>query len=200
MGLLLMLLALVAVPLGVSWLLTALLIRWAPRLGLVDHPDPRKVHLRPTPRAGGLAIAAGVAAGALLLPLFGQGDALADPRWLFGPAIIALGLADDWRPLPWWLRLGVQTAVTAVAVCTGLPAGDAGPPAWLVRALAVVWTVGLVNAFNMLDNMDLLSGGTAWVGSACLALAALLGGGPAPGPAPPVADALGSLGPSLILL
>ena len=62
-----------------------------------------------------------------------------------------------------------------------MPAGDAGLPPWLVRGLAVVWTVGLINAFNMLDNMDLLSGGTAWVACACLALAALLGG-PDPGP------------------
>lgn len=43
-------------PLAISWLLTALLIRWAPRLGLVDYPGERKVHTRPTPRAGGLAL------------------------------------------------------------------------------------------------------------------------------------------------
>src|SRR5947209_8225759 len=122
------LLVLCAVPLGVSWLLTALLIRWAPRLGLIDHPDPRKVHRRPTPRAGGLAIVAGVAAGVGLLPLVGPREALADPRWLFGPVIVALGLADDWRPLPWWLRLGVQAAVTALAVFTCVPAGGAGLP------------------------------------------------------------------------
>ena len=50
-----------------SWLpagdlvaLTAALIRWAPRLGLVDYPSDRKVHTRPTPRGGGLAIFAAV--------------------------------------------------------------------------------------------------------------------------------------------
>jgi len=57
-------------PLAISWLLTALLIRWAPRLGLVDHPSERKVHTRPTPRAGGLAIFAAVILALLFLAFF----------------------------------------------------------------------------------------------------------------------------------
>jgi UDP-GlcNAc:undecaprenyl-phosphate GlcNAc-1-phosphate transferase len=169
-----------AVPLGVSAVLTVLLIRWAPRLGLVDHPDPRKVHRQPTPRAGGLAIAAGVAAGVGLLSFLEPASPLLDPRWTFGLAVVVLGLLDDLRPLPWQLRLGVQTAVAVLAFAS-VPTPDDAVPAWLTRALAVAWTVGLVNAFNMLDNMDLLSGGVAWVASGCLAAAALFGG-PAPGP------------------
>ena len=54
-----------AVPLAVSLGLTALLVRWAPRFGLVDLPDSRKVHTRPTPKGGGLSIYAAVVAGAL---------------------------------------------------------------------------------------------------------------------------------------
>src|SRR5262249_42318334 len=55
-------------PCAVSWLLTAVLIRVAPRLGLVDHPGARKVHTKPTPRGGGLAIYAAVALAACLDP------------------------------------------------------------------------------------------------------------------------------------
>jgi UDP-N-acetylmuramyl pentapeptide phosphotransferase/UDP-N-acetylglucosamine-1-phosphate transferase len=44
------------VPLIVSLVLTALLIRLAPRLGLIDQPSARKVHTRPTPKGGGIAI------------------------------------------------------------------------------------------------------------------------------------------------
>jgi UDP-GlcNAc:undecaprenyl-phosphate GlcNAc-1-phosphate transferase len=165
------------VPLAVSWLLTAVLVRLAPRLGLVDMPDPRKVHRVPTPRAGGLAIVAGVGAGVALLPWLAPSVALLDLRWTWGLAVIVLGLVDDLRPLPWPLRLGVQTLVAALAV----PVLDTGLPAWLTRALAVAWTVGLVNAFNMLDNMDLLSAGTAWVAAGCLALSSLWGG---PDPVP----------------
>jgi UDP-GlcNAc:undecaprenyl-phosphate/decaprenyl-phosphate GlcNAc-1-phosphate transferase len=180
-GTLLTALLLFTAPLAVSWLLSALLIRWAPRLGLLDHPGPRKVHQHPTPRAGGLAVAGGAALGACLLAVFGSGNPLADPRWLFAPAIVVLGLIDDLRSLPWWLRLCVQTATTGLAVFLWTPSPEVGPPGWLAGLLAVFWTVSLINAFNMIDNMDLLAGGVAWIAAGCLALTALFGG-PDPGP------------------
>jgi UDP-GlcNAc:undecaprenyl-phosphate GlcNAc-1-phosphate transferase len=45
---------------------------------------------------------------------------------------------------------------------------------WPLRILALLWIVGLINAFNMLDNMDLLSGGTAWIAAGAFALATIL--------------------------
>jgi UDP-GlcNAc:undecaprenyl-phosphate GlcNAc-1-phosphate transferase len=142
-----------AFPLLLSWLLTALLIRWAPRLGLVDYPSERKVHTSPTPRGGGLAVLAAAA-------IFG---------WSTLPAtvIVLLGLVDDLRPLRWQIRLVVQFAVSALAVFFYLP-----PEPWLVRAAAVVWIAGLINAFNMLDNMDALSGGVAWIAAGFFAVLA----------------------------
>lgn len=142
----------------VSWLLTALLIRGAPRLGLVDHPADRKFHVKTTPKGGGLAIFAGFAAACLFLP-FGIW------QFLLFLVIVVLGLIDDLRPLPWQLRLGVQTAVVLVSVLLW-PA----EVSWLLRALAVFWVVAMLNAFNLLDNMDALSGGVAWIASAFLAL------------------------------
>jgi UDP-GlcNAc:undecaprenyl-phosphate GlcNAc-1-phosphate transferase len=142
----------------VSWLLTALLIRWAPRLGLVDHPTDRKVHVKTTPRGGGLAIFTGFAAAAAFLPVnIGQ--------LLLFLVIVVLGLIDDLRPLPWQLRLGVQTVVVLVAALLW-PAEIS----WPLRAVAVFWMVAMLNAFNLLDNMDALSGGVAWIASAFLAL------------------------------
>ena len=58
---------LVFCPLVISLVLTGVLIRLAPKLGLVDYPDPRKVHTKPTPRGGGLAIGVAVGLTALLL-------------------------------------------------------------------------------------------------------------------------------------
>jgi UDP-GlcNAc:undecaprenyl-phosphate GlcNAc-1-phosphate transferase len=145
-------------------LLTALLIRWAPRLGLVDYPSGRKVHTRPTPRGGGLAIYLAMVAAACLGP-----DAL-DRRVLLllgvGLGIVVLGLIDDLRPLPWQLRLAVQAAAAAGAVSLW-----PGAAAWPGRLLGVVWVVGLLNACNMLDNMDALSGSVAWVAAGFLAAA-----------------------------
>jgi UDP-GlcNAc:undecaprenyl-phosphate GlcNAc-1-phosphate transferase len=157
-------------PLAVSGLLTVLLLRVAPRLGLVDHPNGRKFHRQPTPKGGGLAIYAAVALAVILLPAGRSGGML--PLLGVGFGIVLLGLLDDLRPLPWQFRLGVQTAA-AVVVVVGAP--DA--MGWLPRVAAVFWIVGLVNAFNMLDNMDALSGGVAWIAAAVFAVAAALRAG-----------------------
>ncbi|HZT81276.1 MAG TPA: MraY family glycosyltransferase [Gemmataceae bacterium] len=158
----------VLLPFAVSWLLTAGLIRWAPRLGLVDKPDPRKSHAVPTPSGGGLAIYAGLLA-TWLVAVVGRGQlgvgGLPFPILALGLGLVLLGLIDDLRPLPWQLRLGVQFAVAGVAVVGWMPTDS-----WPLRAAGLVWVVGLVNAFNMLDNMDALSGGTAAVAAGALAV------------------------------
>jgi UDP-GlcNAc:undecaprenyl-phosphate GlcNAc-1-phosphate transferase len=164
-----LLLPAIAFPLAISLLLTALLLRWAPRLGLVDLPGARKVHSRPVPRGGGLAIYAAVALSAYLLHILDARSLTCGPKFLaeqtlclgLGGVIVLLGLIDDLRPLPWQLRLGVQTAAAVVVVASWLQAQG-----WLLQAAAVVWIVGLVNAFNMLDNMDALSAGVAWFAAA----------------------------------
>jgi UDP-GlcNAc:undecaprenyl-phosphate GlcNAc-1-phosphate transferase len=144
-------------PLVLSWLLTALLIRWAPRLGLVDYPGERKVHTNPTPRAGGLAIFAALAV---------FGFRMSSVRWepALAAVIVLLGTVDDFRPLRWQIRLSVQFVVAMVAVLFCLP-----PEPWYVRVAMVVWIAGLINAFNMLDNMDALSAGVAWIAAGVLA-------------------------------
>ena len=97
--------------------------------------------------------------------------------WLLlggGTALMILGLADDRRGLDWRFRLAAQTAVAATMVacgwCVRLPWDMPG----LAFAVSVVWIVGLVNSFNMLDNMDGLSAGVAAIAAAILAAAALL--------------------------
>jgi UDP-GlcNAc:undecaprenyl-phosphate GlcNAc-1-phosphate transferase len=146
-------------PLAISGVLTALLIRGAPRLGLVDYPSDRKVHTRPTPRGGGLAIFAAVLVSSLLPAFFSF-------QLLLAAAIFLLGLLDDLRPLPWQFRLFAQFGVSLLAVLFCLP-----PVSWPIRAAAVVWIAALINAFNMLDNMDALSGGVAWIAAGFLAAA-----------------------------
>jgi UDP-GlcNAc:undecaprenyl-phosphate GlcNAc-1-phosphate transferase len=179
-----------------------------PRLGLVDRPGARKIHEKPMPTSGGLAIWLGLvvplfvgqcllwlqhgppaAAAARSLPLpellvaSGIGAHLSGlwqqsaRLWLLlagGTALMILGLADDRRGLDWRFRLAAQTAVAAAMVacgwCIRLPWDVPG----LAFALSVVWIVGLVNAFNMLDNMDGLSAGVAVIAAAILAAAALL--------------------------
>jgi UDP-GlcNAc:undecaprenyl-phosphate GlcNAc-1-phosphate transferase len=157
-------------PLALGWLFTLVTLRAAPALGLMDHPDQRKNHRRPTPKGGGLAICA-----AVLLTLAGLFLAgylpLADFLWceLLGVVLVVVGLIDDVRPLPWQLRLGIQMVVATVLVFGPLSDLD-----WWVRVLAWFWVVGLTNAYNMLDNMDALSGGVAVITAVFLALATYL--------------------------
>lgn len=144
-------------PCLLSALLTALLIRLAPRLGLIDEPGERKVHAQPTPRGGGLAIYL-----AMLLALAGLAgvDVIAPKTFLVlgaGAVIVVLGLLDDRFSLSWQVRLVGQFVTTALVL--GWPT-ETGSSRWLLN---IIWVVGLINAFNMLDNMDALSAGTAWI-------------------------------------
>ena len=169
-------------PLLISFLITALMIRLAPALKLVDIPNARKVHTRPIPKGGGLAIFAG---WIITFWTFGLASGYqgewgyrgSDPDWVLagfnqadlwvwggiGFLIVLLGLIDDIRPLPWWLRLGVQFIAAVVAIkVIGIPAiASSFLPAYWV--LGVIWIVGLTNAFNMLDNMDALSAGVGLI-------------------------------------
>lgn len=88
-----------------------------------------------------------------------------------GAALVALGLIDDFRGLPWLLRLLAQFAVAALVVYwwPGWRLSLFLQPLWLTLTLSVFWIGGLVNSFNMLDNMDGLSAGVAAIASAMLA-------------------------------
>jgi UDP-GlcNAc:undecaprenyl-phosphate GlcNAc-1-phosphate transferase len=140
------------------------MLRWAPGLGLIDHPNDRKFHAQTTPKGGGLAIYVGFAASIILL----GPERLFETRMLpllgVGLAIVALGALDDLHQLSWQLRLVVQTAAAWLAL--GWPAQSD----WLAAIVSIVWVVGLINAFNMLDNMDALSAGVAAIAALCLAL------------------------------
>jgi UDP-GlcNAc:undecaprenyl-phosphate GlcNAc-1-phosphate transferase len=160
-------------PLMVSWLLTAFLLRWAPRLGLMDYPAARKVHAKPTPKGGGLAFFASLVLTLCLLPLINPSSSVPYLLLILGLVIVLLGLVDDRWPLPWQLRLGVQTVVAGTAVSLFLPVTETGTHVG-TQILAVFWVVGLINAFNMLDNMDALSGGVALIATGVLATAAWL--------------------------
>ncbi len=157
------LITLFPLPLALSWILTDWLIRLAPRLGLVDYPSERKVHTQPTPRGGGLAIFIAVS----LIPPSVKPTLF---PWLLAAVIVLLGLIDDLWPLRWQLRLLVQFGVAILAVFLCLPLLP-----WYLRAAAVLWIAGHINAFNMLDNMDALSAGIAWIAAGFLALVSWLG-------------------------
>lgn len=173
-----------------TWVMRAV----APRLGLIDHPAARKVHVVPKPLGGGVAIWAAFAltvglayAGAALVRAgFAGSDAwFPDSVRLHIPGMFSrgplvglmlglasivmfMGLVDDRRGLSYVLRLVVQMGLVLVLVWQGVRF-TLFPPlsnVWISSAITIGWVVGLTNAFNFLDNMDGLSGGVAWISSA----------------------------------
>lgn len=170
----------------VSLGLTALLIRWAPLLRLVDQPGERKVHIRPTPRGGGLAIFLGFLVALLdvwttVFNLATAPHSLLQLEMLrfvgLGFLVVLLGLLDDWFNLPWPIRLTAQAALAAAVVIwvasspfhrTQYSILSTQYPV-IAGVFATIWIVALINAFNMLDNMDGLSAGVAWIAAATFA-------------------------------
>jgi UDP-GlcNAc:undecaprenyl-phosphate/decaprenyl-phosphate GlcNAc-1-phosphate transferase len=142
--------------------------RWVgPRIGALDRPDAGlKAHARAVPFLGGVAVAAGVAAGlgsrGWPIP---AGVAVA----VFAP--LALGLADDSLGLPAPARLAAQVALGVVMVWGGL-AATALPGRVLADGGAVVLYVAALNAVNMADGMDGLAGGLAAISGAGVAVVA----------------------------
>ncbi|MBX3413664.1 MAG: undecaprenyl/decaprenyl-phosphate alpha-N-acetylglucosaminyl 1-phosphate transferase [Pirellulales bacterium] len=101
------------------------------------------------------------------------------PRlWLLlgaGTVLMLLGLADDRRGLDWRLRLSVEFAVAAVMVACGWKLTFFVEQPIITSVISVFWIVALINSFNMLDNMDALSGGVAAIVSGLLAVVMLFG-------------------------
>ena len=177
----------------VSFLMT-FLMRWlAPRVGLIDKPAARKVHVIPTPLGGGVGIWCGVVlpliAAQLLVLIWRQNP----PDWLplelrqqlegaayrgrelwgiiVAATILAItGLIDDLRPLSWKFRIFLQFGVSIAVVVSGVRATVFLANPWIGGVLSVVWFVVLVNSFNFLDNMDGLSGGIALIVSTIFAV------------------------------
>jgi UDP-GlcNAc:undecaprenyl-phosphate GlcNAc-1-phosphate transferase len=166
-------LVVLAVASGTTFALTPV-ARWlAFRTGAVVRPDPRRVHSRPTPTLGGMAMMGGVLAGfavawALpsLRPVF---DSLTVPVGvaLAAFAIFAVGLIDDVREVSapaktagMVLAGGILTVAGISTVFFRIPFGgilSLTPD--LSAFITVLWVVGMANAINLIDGLDGLAAG-----------------------------------------
>ena len=185
-------LVLAAIAAALSLLATPTVRALARRLGAVDAPGPRRLHVHPTPRLGGLAVLAAVA-GTLTLDHFAGGTAvtlLAPPGrspllLLAGFAVVlATGVMDDLRALPVAPKLALQILAATLALAGGYAlAGFTNPftGRWLdLRhlggVLTVVWIVGITNAINLIDGLDGLAAGAGAIACGALCLVCLAEG------------------------
>ena len=158
-------LAAFAVTFACLWIL---LSRFGRRL-MLDRPNERSLHERPVPRSGGIAIAAGVAAGVAA----NAGMSLAAAPFVFSvtlgiAGVLALvSLADDAFTLPTLLRLAAHLGASAAVL--GIGTGVTDPALFVLLLLAIAW---YANLYNFMDGSDGLAGGMAVFGFGAYAWAA----------------------------
>lgn len=147
---------------GFTFVLAPATIWWLRRQQLLDVPNDRSSHALPTPRGAGVAVAAGAVAASVISnhPSASARSGLLVAALAFG----AIGLADDVRPTPPQLRLGLQT-LAAVAALPWLLRGLSGPWLWQFVFVAgcLVWLVSFVNAFNFMDGINGISASQAMI-------------------------------------
>lgn len=162
----------------ITYLLTPLIRRLALAAGMVDTPGGRKIHERPTPRAGGVAIFLAFHATYLAGTACGWIDANSALNfgWWRGflvasAAILLIGLTDDWRSLPPLLKLAGQVAAALFIFLNGSRIESIHGvtlPVWLDLPLTVFWIIVITNAFNLIDGIDGLASGLAIIAAAGL--------------------------------
>jgi len=168
---------------GVALCLLSALLTWLlmKRVRIIDVPNERSSHSTPTPRSGGIAIVVTFFVG--LAALWGFSD---DPVmnqgyfWAFCATsflIAAVSIFDDLSGMGFRSKLVLQVVSAIVVMVLGIVVDRLSLPGlgtlklgWLAYPLTLMWIVGLTNAFNFMDGIDGIAGGTALVAAGFFAL------------------------------
>lgn len=148
--------------------------RVALRLGIIDQPNARKIHVNPIPLLGGVAIYGAFIAALLIFGGRYRLDELISI--LVGASLVSfLGVWDDRRGLSPLLKLIGQILAASLLVITGVRIGTFR---WEIVNIVVTlgWVVVITNAMNLLDNMDGLSGGVGAIAAVFFLLLAAMNG------------------------
>jgi UDP-GlcNAc:undecaprenyl-phosphate GlcNAc-1-phosphate transferase len=147
-------------------------------LGAVDAPDARRLHRRPIPRLGGLAIFLGI-----LVPALAFLDLSSESRGLLLGAAVAIvvGAVDDFRGLSPPVKLGGQLLAAAMPPVFGVWIdrftfpflGIVELPEWAGIPLSMLFIVAVMNMVNFLDGLDGLAAGVCAIAGTTYAVLAL---------------------------
>jgi UDP-GlcNAc:undecaprenyl-phosphate GlcNAc-1-phosphate transferase len=193
-----------AATVGAALLGTPLVRRLAVRFGFIDHPSDRKVHPKPTPTLGGVALWFAVLVG------LGVAYAIPDFRPLFeassepigvavaGTVIVALGGYDDVRTLSVPAKVAGQILAAGILLLYGVQLayfwfpglGVLSLSADLALPLTLLWVLAMVNAVNLIDGLDGLAAGVVAIAAAAFFLYAQQAGQPIWGDSPSPASLL----------
>ena len=166
-------------------LLTPPVMMLAAKTGALDQPDARKVHKKPIPRIGGLAIYAAFMLSMLIVMAFADlsGELFRGVVGLMisGTLIMLVGVCDDYKNLPAKVKLLGQILAAAVLVL-GFdvridfitdPFGDYIYLEWFAIPATIFWLVGLSNTVNLIDGLDGLAAGVSTIAAITIMLVAL---------------------------
>lgn len=152
--------------------------------GYVDQPNARKMHKKPTPRLGGIAIwlCTVLAFGTVVLINYDypNGNCLSGII-IGGSLMFLLGLVDDLYDLPPGLKLFIQIGAALIAFLLGVkidiisnPLGDPISLGLLSLPITILWLVGITNAVNFIDGLDGLAGGVVTIMAVTLGVVAVV--------------------------
>ena len=155
----------------------------APKIGAVDIPkDARRMHTKPMPRFGGMAIFIGATAAIIVF----MGN---DPRvigiLIGGICVYALGVVDDLKGIPAKVKLLGQIGCASIVFSFGIRIqfitnhfGDGH--SYLVGVtsfiITIIWIVGIMNTVNLIDGLDGLAAGVAAIASLSICYTAYIHG------------------------
>ena len=170
-----------------AYWLTLRLCESSSSLYILDHPNERSLHHRPTPRTGGVAIMGALCVGALMFGVFGWISASSKESLLLVDStgwwilmvtgvISIVSLVDD----RWGLSIGVRLVVHLLAATLlVIGAGLVLPPmevpmlgpisfGWIAVPITVMFLVWMANLYNFMDGMDGFAGGMTVIGCGLL--------------------------------
>ncbi len=169
-----------AVAFLISFAATPMVISLAHKIGAIDVPkDARRVHKKPTPLIGGLAIFLGFIVSVICFAVIDKETA----GILIGCAIIVtVGMIDDITDMKAIVKLLCQIVAAAVVVYSGVRIEHFANPFarfglgdpyivlnfWVSVAVTIFWITGICNAVNLIDGLDGLAVGVSSIASICM--------------------------------
>ncbi len=163
---------------AISMAIIPLMMRLAPVIGMIDAPDPRKVHTVPIPRVGGLGIVIGALVPMLLWLPFSD---LTVSIFIGAAILLVFGTWDDVAELGHYVKFVGQIAAACIVVYYGdlyvshfpLYSYEAISES-IGRPFTVIAIVGMINAINHSDGLDGLAGGESLISLSVIAYLAFI--------------------------
>lgn len=169
----------------IAYIATPFAIKFARKIGAVDVPkDNRRMHNRPIPLLGGLAIIAAFLITAIVMSRFHR------LPWQILPGsiiIVILGIVDDKKGLPALPKFFVQCVAAAIPIAVNpkilitfisgfniFGIHRIGFSPFISIVITILWIVGITNAVNLVDGLDGLAAGISTIASLSMLLIAVI--------------------------